>query len=142
MNNLFPPARARIIGSPFHVDHPNLGRATILEIPQLVSDYDTYMQCLAGAANPVVDAGFSCVPLEGDIDIELQSPMLISGAATPAYYTLRFRTTQGNAKFTVAPVALVAGQPVVFNLRAELARVPLGAGLPFEFYIQNEVVAY
>lgn len=140
INNLYPPARARIVGSPFHVDHPNLGRNTILEIPQLVSDYDTYMQVFSGAQNPVADGGFSCVPLSGDVDVELQSPMEIAGAASTAYYTFRFRTTQGNAKFTVDPVALVAGQPVVYNLRAEIARVT--SGLPFECYIQNDQAAY
>ena len=109
-------------------------------MPQLVSDYDTYMQIFGGAADPVADTGWSCSPLEANIDIELQSPEAISGAATTAYYTFRFRTTQNNVRLAADPVALVANQPVVLNLRSDIARV--ASGVPFEMYVQNDQVSY
>jgi len=140
INNLLPPNNARKIGSPYHIDHPNLSRGVIIEMPQLVSDYDTYMQIFGGAADPVADTGWSCSPLEANIDIELQSPEAISGAATTAYYTFRFRTTQNNVRLAADPVALVANQPVVLNLRSDIARV--ASGVPFEMYVQNDQVSY
>jgi len=140
VNQLLPPNQARIVGSPYHVDHPNLGRSLFIDIPTLVTDYDTYVQAFGGPANPVVDTAWSCTPLDGDIDIELQSPSLISGAATPAYHLLRFRTTQANAKFSVQPLVLTPGQPVVFAMRAMIARP--STGLSYEMYLQNGTASY
>lgn len=139
-NTLLPPDQARIVGSPYHVDHPCLARAVTLDIPMLVQDYDLYMQCLGGAADPIADTGWSCSPLEGNIDIQWQSAEPIAGAGATAYHQMRFRTTQNNAKFSIRPIALVPGRPVVFALRAQLTR-PSSAP-PFELYIQNATVSY
>ena len=135
VNNLLPPARSRIVGTPFHVDHPNLGRFCTITLPNLVSDYHTYMQCFAGAqaVDPPISRNWSCTPVAGDIDFTLQSPAVIG--ATTTYHQMRFRTTQGNANFTATPVVLVPGQPVVYNLTCTLSRP--SSGLPFEWYIQN-----
>jgi hypothetical protein len=140
INQILPPNQARIVGSPYHVDHPNLARFITVDIPTLVTDYDVYMQAFGGPANPVVDTGWSCTPLDGDIDIELQSPSEISGAATTAYHTWRFRTTQANAKFTVQPLVLVPGQPVVFAMRCQIARP--SSGIAYEMYLQNGQASY
>lgn len=140
INQVLPPNQARIVGSPYHVDHPNLGRFLTVDIPTLVTDYDTYVQAFGGPANPVIDTGWSCTPLDGNIDIELQSPSLISGAATPAYHLFRFRTTQDNAKFSVQPLVLVPGQPVVFAMRVQIARP--SSGISYEMYLQNGTASY
>ena len=134
-NTLLPPDQARIVGSPYHVDHPCLARAVTLDIPMLVSDYDLYVQTFGGPANPVVDTGWSCVPVSGNIDVLWQSPEEISGAATTAYHQMRFRTTQHNVMFSARPLSLVPGRPVVLALRAQITRVT--SGVPYEFFIQN-----
>lgn len=139
-NMLLPPQRARVIGSPYQVDHPNLGRSATIQIPFLVADYDVYVQSFGGPANPVTDTGWSCVPLDGNVDISLQSADLIPGTATAAYYQLRFRTINNNCKWSFRPLTLVPGMPVVMALVGTIADD--GTEVPFELYIQNDLASY
>jgi len=139
-NLLLNPNQSRVIGSGHHLDHPNLGRTLTIDIPYLVMDYDVYMQCFSGAANPVVDAGWSCTPAAGNVDISVQSAEEISGAATTAYYLMRLRTAQGNVKWYANPLPIVPGRPVVCALRGYVCHT--SSGLPYEWFLQNDTANY
>lgn len=138
-NNLLPPNRARIIGSGHPVDYPCLSRQIIFETVILVDTYDTYIQMLSGAASPVVDAGWSCLMTAGDIDVSFLSDELIG--ATGEYYTLRYRTTEGNVDWSARPIVLVPNEPVVLALQGVVTSVTT-SDLPFQFFLQNDHASY
>jgi len=137
-NNLLPPTQTMKIGSMFHKDHPTLSRAIVINTVILIDDYDLYVQTFGAAADPVIDTGISCTPLDGDIDIELASAALIG--ATTEYYKLRFLTESGNVKWTARPINPLPNQPIVVMLTGTVVNAT--SGRDFKLYIQNGQANY
>jgi hypothetical protein len=138
MNNLLPPNRTRRIGNPHPKDFPVMSRTVGLDLTIYIEDYDLYVQTFAGPQNPVDDHGWLCTPLDGDIDVIIESPAQIG--ATGEYHQLRFLTDQGNCKLLTRPIVLAPNQPVILAARATMTEVD--SGRPFYFYIQNSTASY
>ena len=139
VNNLLPPNRGRIIGSAHPVDYPCLSRTIIFETVILLDTYDTYIQMMAAAADPVIDAGWSCSMAAGDIDVTFLSDELIG--ATSEYYSMRYRTTEGNVDWSSRPIVLVPNEPVVLALQGVITSVTT-SDLPFQLFLQNDTANY
>lgn len=137
-NNLLPPAQGRIIGSPHPMDFPNLSRTIVIQTTLFIEDYDLYMQSMSGAASPVVDAGWSCVPITGNVDIILSSQKLIG--ATSEYHMMRIRTVNDNISWAVRPLVLRPNQPVVMQAQGTLLNADVDQ--PIRCYIQNNFANY
>jgi hypothetical protein len=132
-NNLLPPQASARVGSAHPKDYPITGRTIGVTATVYVDDYDLYMQTIGGPLNPVADTGWLCSPLDGDIDVTISSGAQI--AATGEYYTLRYRTDQGNIKWLARPIVLVPNQPVLLQMTGSITTV--SAGRPFYIYLQN-----
>lgn len=137
-NNLTGPNDLRKIGSMHPISYTVLSRTIVFQTTFFISDYDFYVQVFCGGADPVIDAGVSCTPVAGDIDITLQSPAVIG--STSEYHEMRIRTTQANVQWTAAPLVLVPDQPVLIQATGTLKRVD--AGRDIECYIQNGQASY
>jgi hypothetical protein len=133
VNNLLPPNRSRVIGSPHPVDYPCLSRTIVFETVLLVEDYDMYIQTMGGVANPVVDAGWSCSIASGNFDVSFLSDEIITGSS---YYTMRYRTTEGNVDWSARPIVLIPNEPVVLALQGVVTSVST-SDLPFQLFLQN-----
>jgi len=138
MNNLLPPNRTRRIGNAHPKDFPVMSRTIGVDLTIFLDDYDVYVQTFGGPAAPVTDTGWSCTPLDGDIDVTLLSPALIG--ATTEYHQLRFLTDQGNCKIICRPIVLAPNQPVLLAIRCTITEVVTGR--PFYLYTQNGTASY
>jgi hypothetical protein len=135
-NVLLPPNRSRRVGSPHPKDYPVMSRAITLTTVVYLEDYDLYVQMFAGAASPVVDAAWSCTPLSGDIDVTLLSPVEIG--STGEYFQMRFRTSDGNVKWSARPLVLVPNQPVLLAMTGLVTPATTASTYDFEMWIQND----
>lgn len=139
-NNLTPITQSRVIGSPHPADYPVLSRSIVFETVVLITDYDLYIQTFGGPANPVVDTDWSCSIAQGDFDVTLRSGALIG--ATAEYYTIRYRTLDGNVDWSARPIVMMPNQPIVLALQGVVTPVSDSGTLPFYFYIQNDHANY
>lgn len=113
-NVLLPPGQTRRVGSPHPKDYPVLSRVIAVETVLYMEDYDMYIQTFGGAANPVVDTGWSCTPVAGDFDMTLLSPAVIG--TTTDYHQLRILTQGGNMRWLARPIRIRPNQPVMLAL--------------------------
>lgn len=133
VNNLLPPPQSAIIGTMHHKDHPVLSRNIIINTVIYVDDYDLYVQVFGAAADPVVDTGISCVPLDGDFDLSLESAADIG--ATGEKYAMRILTSNQNVKWTARPINPLPNQPIVLMMTGTV--INTDSARDFKLYVQN-----
>lgn len=125
-NNVLPPAQSLYIGSIDPLDFPLLTRTVTVNATVLVENYDLYMSTFVGSAHDVSvdgDAASACTVYEADFEAMVSSQTLISGTSERNELWLLSNRDYDNTAWTVQPIRLTPGRPVVLQVTGNIQAV-------------------